>query len=144
MILKVCPRRSFVRAMTGYDENGDLKAMSSRRFNPILTWLVTPSLSLSLSHTQKTEFHNSWYDMIHECYMYGRVCMHAWNQPYYRTCMFCYNWCKLHFFWICCVVLLHGNHSLPLISTIKEEIELHGLQSTVSVSGDATFRPGCS
>lgn len=26
--LKVCPRRSFVRAMTSYNENGDPKAMS--------------------------------------------------------------------------------------------------------------------
>ena len=71
--------------------------------------------------------HDSW--MLHVW-----LGVHAWNQPYYRTCMFCYNWWKLHFFWICCVVLLHGNHSLPLISRIKEEIELHGLQSTVSVS----------
>lgn len=26
--------------------------------------------------------------------------------------MFCFNWCKLHFSWICCVVLPLGNHSL--------------------------------
>ena len=29
--------------------------------------------------------------------------------------MFCFNWCKLRFSWICCEVLLHGNHSLPWI-----------------------------
>ena len=102
------------------------------------------SLSLSLSHThththphthKHTENRVSWFMICHDSWMlHVWLGVHAWNQPYYRTCMFCYNWWKLHFFWICCVVLLHGNHSLPLISRIKEEIELHGLQSTVSVS----------
>ena len=78
------------------------------------------SLSLSLSHThtrihkQKIEFHSSWFTiilchdswMLHVCW----VCMHEISQIIGK--MFCCNSCKIHFFCICHIILLHENHSL--------------------------------
>ena len=85
-----------------------------RSLNPILTWLGSLSLSLSLSHIhkQKIEFHSSWFTiilchdswMLHVCW----VCMHEINLITEK--MFCYNSCQIHFFWICHVILLHENH----------------------------------
>ena len=111
--LKVCPRRIWVRAMS-LEKLESITDVTGNSLSLSLSFSLSLSLSHTHTHTKKIEFHSSWFIiilchdswMLHVCW----VCMHEISQIIGK--MFCCNSCKIHFFWICHIILLHENHSL--------------------------------